>query len=275
MDIGRQLLGRLRGPFRCSDGNFVAFAVPSLEKFPIIEDIGIKGGCISAIKKAGNPDAMYGVFSNMIIGVSTEVIAGEGKIVTAGVIDCHVHFICSQLAYEAIASAPRAWNVKLDQTLKSLDFKKCNLKQAVYTRRSKTSTLIVGVYVDDLIITGTPRKEIDAFKSHMKDKFEMSDLGLLAYYLGIEVTQTRGEITIKQTGYINKILKETSMLDSNETKIPMDPGTKLVKAEDGNPVDATYYRSLIGSLRLKKDQEKDKIRSKPKKTRSVAKPGKG
>nr|GEX23817.1 urease isoform X1 [Tanacetum cinerariifolium] len=67
-------------------------------------DKGIKGGCISAIKKAGNPDAMYGVFSNMIIGVSTEVIAGEGKIVTAGVIDCHVHFICSQLAYEAIAS---------------------------------------------------------------------------------------------------------------------------------------------------------------------------
>ncbi|GJR07217.1 zinc finger, CCHC-type containing protein [Tanacetum coccineum] len=152
-------------------------------------------------------------------------------------------------ALYGLRQAPRAWNVKLDQTLKSLDFKKCNLEQAVYTKRSKTSTLIVGVYVDDLIITGTPRKEIDVFKSQMKDKFEMSDLGLLAYYLGIEVTQTGGEITIKQTGYINKILKETSMTDSNDTKIPMDPGTKLVKAEDGNTVDATYYRSLIGSLR--------------------------
>ncbi|GJU87467.1 zinc finger, CCHC-type containing protein [Tanacetum coccineum] len=61
-----------------------------------------------------------------------------------------------------------------------------------------------------------------------------------------QFTQTGGEITIKQTGYINKILKETSMTDSNDTKIPMDPGTKLVKAEDGNSVDATYYRSLIG-----------------------------
>ncbi|GJT99370.1 zinc finger, CCHC-type containing protein [Tanacetum coccineum] len=152
-------------------------------------------------------------------------------------------------ALYGLRQAPRAWNVKLDQTLKSLDFKKCNLEQAVYTKRSKTSTLIVGVYVDDLIITGTPRKEIDVFKSQMKDKFEMSDLGLLAYYLGIEVTQTGGEITIKQTGYINKILKDTSMTDSNDTKIPMDPGTKLVKAEDGNSVDATYYRSLIGSLR--------------------------
>nr|GEV37625.1 ribonuclease H-like domain, reverse transcriptase, RNA-dependent DNA polymerase [Tanacetum cinerariifolium] len=109
-------------------------------------------------------------------------------------------------ALYGLRQAPRAWNVKLDQTLRSLDFKKCNLEQAVYTRRSKTSTLTVGVY-------------------------------------------TGGEITIKQTGYINKILKETSMMDSNETKIPMDPGTKLVKAEDGNPVDATYYRSLIGSLR--------------------------
>nr|GEV26262.1 zinc finger, CCHC-type [Tanacetum cinerariifolium] len=92
-------------------------------------------------------------------------------------------------------------------------------------------------------------QEIDIFKSQMKEKFEMSDLGLLAYYLGIEVKQTGGEITIKQTCYITKILKETSMMDSNDEKIPMDPSTKLVKAEDGNPVDATYYRSLIGSLR--------------------------
>ncbi|GKC60165.1 urease isoform X1 [Tanacetum coccineum] len=54
--------------------------------------------------KAGNPDAMNGVFSKMIIGVSIEIIAGEGKIVTADAIDCHVHFICLQLAYEAIES---------------------------------------------------------------------------------------------------------------------------------------------------------------------------
>nr|GEW39852.1 zinc finger, CCHC-type [Tanacetum cinerariifolium] len=152
-------------------------------------------------------------------------------------------------ALYGLRQALRAWNMKLVQTLKLLDFKKCNLEQAVYTKRSKTSTLIVGVYVDDLIITDTLRKELEVFKTQKEEKFEMSDLGLLAYYLGIEVTQTSGEITIKQTGYINKILKETSMTDSNDTKIPMDPGTKLVKAEDGNSVDATYYRSLIGSLR--------------------------
>ncbi|GMP82460.1 hypothetical protein CsSME_00036751 [Camellia sinensis var. sinensis] len=67
-------------------------------------DIGIKGSVIVAIGKAGNPDVMDGVSDNMIIGVNTEVIAGEGMIVTAGAIDCHVHFICPQLAYEAISS---------------------------------------------------------------------------------------------------------------------------------------------------------------------------
>ncbi|XP_059657728.1 urease [Cornus florida] len=67
-------------------------------------DIGIKGGLIVALGKAGNPHVMHGVPDNMIIGVNTEVIAGEGMIVTAGAIDCHVHFICPQLAYEAISS---------------------------------------------------------------------------------------------------------------------------------------------------------------------------
>ncbi|KAB2624895.1 urease-like [Pyrus ussuriensis x Pyrus communis] len=65
-------------------------------------DIGIKEGNIFALGKSGNPDVMNGV--NMIIGVNTKVIAGEGMIVTAGAIDCHVHFICPQLAYEAIST---------------------------------------------------------------------------------------------------------------------------------------------------------------------------
>ncbi len=67
-------------------------------------DIGIKHGRIVGIGKAGNPDVMPGVTPGMIIGVTTEVIAGEGLIVTAGGIDSHIHFICPQQADEAIAS---------------------------------------------------------------------------------------------------------------------------------------------------------------------------
>jgi urease subunit alpha len=66
-------------------------------------DIGIRNGRIAGIGKAGNPDIMNGVTSGMIIGAGTEVIAGEGKIVTAGGIDAHVHFICPQLVEAALS----------------------------------------------------------------------------------------------------------------------------------------------------------------------------
>ncbi|KAF9106020.1 hypothetical protein BGX27_009354 [Mortierella sp. AM989] len=67
-------------------------------------DIGIKKGLIAGIGKAGNPDVMDGVSPNMIVGVSTEVMAGEHQIVVAGGIDTHVHYICPQLIDEALAS---------------------------------------------------------------------------------------------------------------------------------------------------------------------------
>lgn len=67
-------------------------------------DIGIKDGIIVGIGKAGNPDVMDGVHPNLIIGSSTDVIAGENKIVTAGGIDTHIHFICPQQVDEALAS---------------------------------------------------------------------------------------------------------------------------------------------------------------------------
>lgn len=67
-------------------------------------DIGIKDGFIVGIGKAGNPDTMDGVNPSMVIGSNTDVIAGEGKIITAGGIDTHVHLICPQQAEEAIAS---------------------------------------------------------------------------------------------------------------------------------------------------------------------------
>src|SRR6186713_1921346 len=67
-------------------------------------DVGIKNGLISAIGKAGNPDVMAGVAPGMIVGVTTEVIAGEGLILTAGGIDSHIHYICPQQVYDALAS---------------------------------------------------------------------------------------------------------------------------------------------------------------------------
>ncbi len=67
-------------------------------------DIGIKNGVIVGIGKAGNPDTMDGVDAVLVVGSCTDVIAGEGSIITAGGLDTHIHFICPQQAYEAIAS---------------------------------------------------------------------------------------------------------------------------------------------------------------------------
>ena len=67
-------------------------------------DVGIRDGRITAIGKAGNPDTMDGVHADLVIGPGTEVIAGNGRVLTAGAIDCHVHFICPQIVTEALAA---------------------------------------------------------------------------------------------------------------------------------------------------------------------------
>nr|GEX41279.1 ribonuclease H-like domain, reverse transcriptase, RNA-dependent DNA polymerase [Tanacetum cinerariifolium] len=153
-------------------------------------------------------------------------------------LDVKSAFLHGDLKEEVYVTQPEGFIKKEDNG------KVYKLKKALYGLRQAPR-----VYVDDLIITGTPKREIDKFKAQMEEKFEMSDLGLLAYYLGIEVTQDKGEISIKQSAYANKILKETGMLDSNETLIPMDPGTRLTKTTEGALVNPTEYRSIIGCLR--------------------------
>ena len=67
-------------------------------------DVGVRDGRIVALGKAGNPDTMSGVHPDLVIGPSTEILAGNGKILTAGAVDCHVHFICPQLLTEALGA---------------------------------------------------------------------------------------------------------------------------------------------------------------------------
>lgn len=88
-------------------------------------------------------------------------------------------------ALYGLRQAPRAWNTKLDQILKGLRFRKCAKENSVYRKEAKYTLLIVAIYVDDLFITGNSLKAIKGFKEAMSTKFEMLDLGLLTYYLGI------------------------------------------------------------------------------------------
>ena len=82
-----------------------------------------------------------------------------------------------------------AWNIKLNQILQGLNFRRCSKEPSLYRKEDNNELLIVVVYVDDLLVTGSSLKALLEFKQEMANKFEMSDLGKLTYYLGIEVLQ--------------------------------------------------------------------------------------
>lgn len=152
-------------------------------------------------------------------------------------------------ALYGLRQAPQAWNFKLDQSLVSLGFERSHVEHAVYKRAQGDTFLLVGVYVDDLIITRSNINDITEFKRQMKKMFNMRDLGLLCYYLGIEVKQIEGTITLCQAGYATKILALSRMAGCNPCQTPMENRLKLSKKSYSSPVNETEYRSIIGSLR--------------------------
>jgi hypothetical protein len=119
----------------------------------------------------------------------------------------------------------------------------------MYTRSRGGGRLIVGVYVNDLIIASTSKEIIAAFKLEMKDRFQMSDLGLLSYYLRIEVKQGADGISLCQSVYVSKLLERCGMGACNPSVSPMESRLKPSKQSTTEAVDATGYRRVIGALR--------------------------
>jgi hypothetical protein len=102
--------------------------------------------------------------------------------------------------------------------------------------------------VDDLIFTGNDECLFREFKQSMMNEFEMTDLGEMKYFLGIEVTQSAGGIFICQKKYAQEVLERFKMGDCNPVKIPIVPGTKLARDVEGMKIDSTYYKQMVGSL---------------------------
>ncbi|GJX51972.1 putative ribonuclease H-like domain-containing protein [Tanacetum coccineum] len=108
--------------------------------------------------------------------------------------------------------------------------------------------LLVQIYVDDIIFGSTKKELCEEFEKLMKDKFQMSSMGELTFFLGLQVQQKKKGIFISQDKYVHEILKKFNYTDVKSASTPTDLERPLVKDADANDVDEHLYRSMIGSL---------------------------
>jgi hypothetical protein len=152
-------------------------------------------------------------------------------------------------ALYGLRQAPMAWNAKLDFTLRRMVFEQSLHEAIVYRRGNGGNVLLVGVYVDDLVITGIKDAEVAAFKEEMKVTFQISDLRPLSFYLGIEVHQDDSGITLRQIAYAKCVVELAGLTDCNSALTPIEEKLKLSRDSTTEEVDATLYRRIVGSLR--------------------------
>ncbi|CEG35351.1 retrovirus-related gag-pol polyprotein [Plasmopara halstedii] len=113
-----------------------------------------------------------------------------------------------------------------------LGFKKCEADHCIYVKRNDNNMIFVALYVDDLVIASNNNGLLKSTKNALSERFAMTDLGRLKYFLGIEIEQdeSTGSVSMRQTKFANDILKKFSMENSNSVKTPQDPGLILTKA---------------------------------------------
>ena len=129
-------------------------------------------------------------------------------------------------------------------------FIKCPYEHAVYVKKDNHGEfLFICLYVDDLLFTENSQKMIEEFKKSMFKRFEMTDCGLISYFLGIEVKQQQDRIFISQRKYVKEIIEKFKMYNCNPVSTPVTTSLKLTKVEEGEVIEPTLYRSLVGSLR--------------------------
>ncbi|XP_058726588.1 uncharacterized mitochondrial protein AtMg00810-like [Vicia villosa] len=127
-------------------------------------------------------------------------------------------------------------------------FRRSKSEPTLYIKSQGQYTLLLSLYVDDLIYTGNNTKMMMEFKEDMMKTFEMTDLGLMSYFLGIEVSQRNEGIFISQKKYTEGLLKKFKMYGCKPVATPLITNEKLQKNDGAPEADASKYKSLIGSL---------------------------
>ncbi|GJX39247.1 retrovirus-related pol polyprotein from transposon TNT 1-94 [Tanacetum coccineum] len=151
-------------------------------------------------------------------------------------------------ALYGLKQAPKAWCDRLKAFLLKHKYSMGMVDNTIFTKKSKSHLIIVQIYVDDIIFGSTCQNLCDDFAKIMHDEFEMSMVGELNFFLGLQIKQMEDGIFFNQSKYIKEMLKKFGLEDSKPTKTPMSTEIKLIKDDEAKSVDSTKYRGMIGSL---------------------------
>jgi hypothetical protein len=158
-------------------------------------------------------------------------------------------YVCKlKKALYGLKQAPRAWYSRLDKYLQQAGFRKGSADNNLYIKVSQGNILLIEVYVDDIIFGSDDDRLSQKFAKDMQNEFEMSLLGELSFFLGLQIRQSNQGIFISQTKYIREMLKRFGMEDCKPVITPMQTSCKLSKDDDSKSTDQRQYRSMIGSL---------------------------
>nr|GEW95714.1 uncharacterized mitochondrial protein AtMg00810-like [Tanacetum cinerariifolium] len=145
-------------------------------------------------------------------------------------------------ALYGLHQAPRAWYETLSTYLLDNWFHRGKIDKTLFIRRQKCDILLVQVYVDDIIFGSTKKELCNAFEKMMHEKFQMSYMGELIFFLGLQVKQKQDRIFISQDKYIAKILKKYGFIKVKNASTPLETQKPLLKDEDGEEVDVHIYQ---------------------------------
>ena len=151
-------------------------------------------------------------------------------------------------ALYGLKQAPRAWYERLRDFLISKGFKIGKVDTTLFTKDIGKDLFVCQIYVDDIIFGSTNPSFCEEFGEMMSREFEMSMIGELSFFLGLQIKQLKEGTFVCQSKYVKDILKKFGMEDAKPIKTPMATNGHLDLDEGGNPVDQKLYRSMIGSL---------------------------
>ncbi|GJT78846.1 putative ribonuclease H-like domain-containing protein [Tanacetum coccineum] len=151
-------------------------------------------------------------------------------------------------ALYGLHQAPRAWYETLSTYLIKNGFRRGTIDKTLFIKKDKGDILLVQVYVDDIIFGSTKKSLCDEFEGLMHKRFQMSSMGELTFFLGLQVQQKKDGIFISQDKYVADILKKFDFATIKTASTLMESNKALIKDEEANSVDVHLYRSMIGSL---------------------------